>query len=465
MTRLAYSLFLIASLSAAVSSESASAKAPLNVLFVVADDLRDHLGCYGNKTVHTPNIDRLAARGVRFDHAYAQYPVCNPSRSSFLTGLWPDQTGVTDNATLLRSKLPGVVTMPQLFRKNGYYTAAFGKIFHLGGGRNAAAHERWMDLPKSWDEAHAYRATAAGTILEGRNLTNGKLAWCRWGMTAGADDDQPDGQNALQAITLIEKLGDKPWFIGLGFHKPHDPFVAPKKYFDQYPPGSIALYRDPPDLTPAPPLAVGFGEFGAAFTKFTDTERLEYQRAYYAGISFIDAQLGRVLDALDRLRFTERTLIVFLSDHGYHLGERQWWNKNTLFERSTRTPLIIAAPGGTPGVARGLVELVDLFPTIAGVCGLQPPEGLAGQDLQPLLNNPSLPGKAAAFTIVTRGAQQRGDSIRTDRWRYTEWSDGLRELYDHVADPEETKNALDSNPHIAKTLSQQLQAMKQKKFP
>jgi uncharacterized sulfatase len=284
-------------------------------------------------------------------------------------------------------------------------------------------------------------------------------------MTAGSEDDQPDGQNAREAIALMEKLGDKPWFIGLGFHKPHDPFVVPKKYFDLYPPGSIALYRDPKDLTPAPPFAVGFGEFGAAFAKFTDTERLEFQRAYYAGISFIDAQLGRVLDALERLRLTERTLVVFLSDHGYHLGERQWWNKNTLFERSTRTPLIIAAPGGRPGVARGLVELVDLFPTICGVCDLKPPDGLAGQDLRPLLANASLPGKAAALTLVTRGAQQRGDSIRTDRWRFTEWSDGSRELYDHFADPEETRNVVDSNPDIAKTLSQQLQGVKQKKFP
>jgi uncharacterized sulfatase len=449
MTRFAFNLYAIASLSIGVSSATTVARPPLNVLFVVSDDLRDHLGCYGNQTVHTPNIDRLAARGVRFEHAYAQYPVCNPSRSSFLTGLRPDQTGVTDNNTLLRSKLPDVVTLPQFFRQNGYYTAAFGKIFHLGGGRDAAAKERWMDLPKSWDEARAYQATLAGKVVEGRNLTGGALRWCHWGVTAGSDDDQPDGQNAREAIALMEKLGDKPWFIGLGFHKPHDPFVAPQKYFELYPQGAIALYRDPKDMTPAPPLAVGFGEFGAAFRKFTDTERREFQRAYYAGVSFMDAQLGRVLDALHRLGQTDRTLIVFLSDHGYHLGERQWWNKNTLFERSTRTPLIIAAPGGRPGVARGLVELIDLFPTICEVCGLKPPSGLAGQSLKPLLDDPSLPGKAAAFTIVTRGAQQRGESIRTDRWRYTAWSDGKRELYDHLADPEECQNLAGDATHAA----------------
>lgn len=435
-----------------------AANSPPNVLFVVADDLRDTLGCYGNKSVKTPNIDRLAARGVRFERAYVQYPVCNPSRSSFLTGLRPDQTGVTDNSTLLRSKLPDVVTLPQLFRQHGYYAAAFGKIFHLGGGSDTAARHRWMDLPKSWDESHAFEATPTGKIIEGRNLTDGKLRWCQWGMTAGTDDDQPDGQNARAAIALMEKLGEKPWFIGLGFHKPHDPFVAPKKYFDLYPPDSIRLYRDPNEMTPAPPLAVGFGEFGEAFRKFTDTERTEFQRAYYSGVSFIDAQLGRVLAALDRLKLTDRTLIVFIGDHGYHLGEREWWNKNTLFERSTRTPLIIAVPGKKPGIATGIVEFVDIYPTIAELCGVKPPNDLAGQSLRPLIDDLSLPGKTAALTIVTRGVH-RGDSIRTERWRYTEWSDGTQELYDHSSDSEETHNVAQANPEQAKSLSELLHAM------
>jgi len=440
-----------------VSAASSPAAPKPNVLFIAVDDLRDTLGCYGNTTVKTPNIDRLAARGVRFERAYVQYPVCNPSRSSFLSGLRPDQTGVTDNTTMLRAKLPDVVTLPQLLRASGYYSAAFGKIFHLGGGRDMAAKQRWMDLPISWNEAHAYQATPAGRIIEGRNLTGGKLRWCEWGMTAGTDDDQPDGQNAREAIALMEKLGDKPWFIGVGFHKPHDPFVAPKKYFDLYPPGSITLHRDPKDITPAPPLAVGFGEYAVAFGKFTDKERMEFQRAYYAGVSFIDAQVGRVLDALDRLKLTERTLVIFISDHGYHLGERNWWNKNTLFERSTRTPLIVARPGAKPGVARGLVEFVDIYPTVAEFCGVNPPANLAGQSLRPLLDDPAKPGKSAAFTLVTRGPQQRGDTVRTDRWRYTEWSDGARELYDHANDPEETRNLTGRAEH--KTTQEQLKKL------
>ena len=249
----------------------------MNVLFIAVDDLHDTLGCYGNRAVKTPHIDRLAARGVRFDRAYVQYPVCNPSRSSFLSGLRPDETGVTDNQTRLRDMLSEVVTFPQLLRERGWYAAAVGKIFHLGGGRNESLQQKWMDLPKSWDEAQAFPPTPAGReLIEGRNLTDGTLAWCHWGMAAGTDDDQPDGQNARRGVALMERLGDRPWLIAVGFHKPHDPFIAPRKYFDLYPSGSLTLYRDPPGMTPSPPLAVGFGEFGAAFRRFTDQERLEF---------------------------------------------------------------------------------------------------------------------------------------------------------------------------------------------
>ena len=428
-----------------------------NVLFIVADDLRDHLGCYGNAVVKSPNIDRLAARGVRFNRAYVQYPVCNASRSSFLTGLRPDQTGVVNNTTLLRDKLPDVVTFPQLLKERGWHSAAFGKIFHLGGGRSQALRTRWMDLPKSWNTAEVFAPTAIGERkLAGRNLTGGELRWCHWAMADGGDDDQRDGQNARAAIARIKSLGDQPWLLAVGFHKPHDPFIAPKKYFDLYPEESLKLYRDPAGMTPAPPLAVGFGAFGRAFSKFTDQERLEFKRAYYAGISFVDAQVGRLLDTLDSLVLWDRTVVIFMSDHGYHLGERDWWNKNTLFERSCRTPLIIAAPGVKPGVANGLVEFVDLYPTIADLCGVKPPAALAGQTLRPLLADPSAPGKSVAYTIVTRGPIQRGDSIRTDRWRYTEWSDGSKELYDHEVGPENVRNVVDVHPEVVRRLHQRL---------
>jgi uncharacterized sulfatase len=421
-----------------------------NVMFIAVDDLRDTLGCYGNVWAKTPNIDRLAARGVLFERAYVQYPVCNASRSSFLTGLRPDQTGVTDNKTLLRDILPNVVTFPQLLKENGWHSAAFGKIFHLGGGRNAQLRAKWVDVPKSWHTAEAYQQTDLGRRkLAGRNLTGDALKWCHWGMMDGDDDDQPDGQIATAVVERIESLGDKPWLIGAGFMKPHDPFLAPKKYFDLYPEGSLELYRDPKGITLAPPHAVGFGPFGEAFGKFSDAERMEFLRAYYACTSFMDAQVGRVLDALDRLKLWDKTVVIFIGDHGYHLGERNWWNKNTLFDRSCRAPLIVAAPNAKPGVAHGLVEFVDLYPTIADYCGVKPPADLAGQSLRPLVKNPDADGKQAVFTVVKRAPRFRGDSIRTDRWRYTVWSDGSRELYDHSSDAQETRNVVDGHPEVA----------------
>ena len=456
--RLAFLALLAPSLGTwTLAAGAASAK--LNVLFIAVDDLRDTLGCYGNAAVKTPHVDRLAARGVRFERAYVQYPVCNPSRSSFLSGLRPDATGILDNRTRLRTHLPDVVTFPQLLKEHGWHAAAFGKIFHLGGGRDRAERDQWMDLPKSWHTAQAFEATTTGRRkLAGRNLTpNESVAWCHWGMMDGTDDDQPDGQIARAVIEQIERLGDEPWIIGAGFMKPHDPFLAPSRYFDLYPEGSLALYRDPPGTTPAPPLAVGFGELGKAFRNFSDRERMEFLRAYYACTSFMDAQVGRVLEALDRRKLWERTLVIFVGDHGYHLGERDWWNKNTLFDRSCRAPFIIVAPGVKPGVAHGLAEFVDLYPTIADFCGVAPPANLAGRTLRPILQNPAAPGKSAAFTVVTRGAA-RGDSIRTDRWRYTEWSDGGTELYDHAADAEETRNVAGANSVVVRELREQLHA-------
>lgn len=458
--RFSISLIVVFLLSAAGFAHAEEARRP-NILLIAVDDLRDTLGCYGNSAVKTPNIDRLADRSVRFERAYVQYPVCNASRSSLLTGLRPDQTGVTDNRTLLRSKLPEVVTLPQLLKENGWHTAAFGKVFHLGGGRNAALREKWMDLPRSWHTAEAFQPTDVGRRkLAGRNLTGDVLKWCHWGMMDGDDFDQPDGRIAAAAIERMESLGDRPWMIGVGFMKPHDPFLAPKKYFDLYPQEKLRLYRDPADQTPAPPLAVGFGLFGESFRKFTDRERLEFLRSYYACTSFMDAQVGRVLDALDRLGQRDNTIVIFLGDHGYHLGERQWWNKNTLFDRSCRAPLMIAAPDARPGVARGLVEFVDLFPTVADYCGLETPGGRTGVSLRLLLRDPHKPGKEAAVTIVTRGAGARGDSIRTERWRYTEWSDGQQELYDHESDPQETHNVADAHGDVVRRLRTMLSAYK-----
>jgi uncharacterized sulfatase len=413
----------------------------LNVLLIIADDLRDTVGCYGNTQVKTPNIDRLAQRGVRFEHAYVQYPVCNPSRTSFLTGLRCEQTRVVGNATMFRSLMPDVVTLPQLLRQSGWHTVSFGKIFHVGEVMGEI-RDGWNDLGKSWDEARMFQPTGEGQVIEGRNMTGGKLKWCQWGATAGSDEDQPDGQTARHSIEAIEKLTrhGKPWMVAAGFHRPHDPFISPKKYFDLYPPGSLKLYHDPTNITALKPLSIGGGAFAEAFNAFSDVERMEFLRAYYAGVSFTDAQVGRLMDALDRLKLWDKTVVIFIGDHGYHHNERNWWNKNTLFERSCRAPFIVVAPDGKRGeVCRALIEFVDIYPTVADYCGVKAPHQLAGQTLRPLLQNPSGKGRDAAFTLVMRG-QHYGQAVRTERWRYIQWTDGQAELYDELNDPDETRD-------------------------
>ena len=412
-----------------------------NVLFIMSDDLRDTLGCYGHPLAKTPNIDRLAARGVRFDRAYAQYPVCNPSRSSLLTGLRCEETGVTGNGTFFRDLLPEIVTLPQLLRQGGWTTHSFGKIFHTAN-TGEQQREAWLDVGKSWDKAEAVAPAADKPSGERRNLTGGKLPWCEVGIMDGPEEDQPDAHTASAAIHSLQELGagGKPWMVAAGFHRPHDPFHAPRKYFDLYPKDKLPLYLDPTDMTPAPPMAIS-GGWVKVFAGFSDDERRSFLQAYLAGVSFMDAQVGRLIDELDRLHLAENTIIVFLGDNGYHLGERGWWNKNTLFERSCRVPLIIAAPGIRGGqVCLSPVECVDIYPTLADLCDQKPPHTLAGKSLRPLLEDATREHKDAAFTLVARGPKGFGQSVRTPRWRFTRWSDGTMELYDHDADPQETRD-------------------------
>ena len=417
-----------------------------NVLFIAVDDLNHSLGCYGHPLVKSPNIDRLAARGIRFERAYCQFPVCNPSRSSLLTGLRPDTTGILNNTTGFRSKLPNVVTLPQLFRKDGYFTARIGKIFH---GRKDT------DDPLAWDTTSDPKTTPLGQKGQGRNLTDGNVKWCRWLAAEGDDQDQPDGQVAAEAIRLLEQQRDEPFFIAVGFHKPHDPFIAPKKYFDLYPLESLKLPKDPPDRSPEHAQAIASG-WKDEFDRFTEKERREFMRAYYAGISFMDAQLGEIMAAMDRLKLWQNTTVVFFGDHGYHLGERGWWNKNTLFELSARAPLIIATPGmkHKGATCSGIVEFVDIYPTLADLHGLSAPSNLEGKSFTPLLNDPSRPWKKMAFTQVQRG-KIAGRSVRTERWRYTEWDRGKQgaELYDHKNDPGEYYN-LASNPQYEEIVAE-----------
>ncbi|MBL8186861.1 MAG: sulfatase [Acidobacteria bacterium] len=445
------------------SAGSLSSQRP-NVLLIVADDLRNELGCYGSSVAKTPNLDRLAKRGMRFDAAYCQYPVCNPSRTSLLTGLRPDTTRITDNNTNFRTTMPDVVTLPQVFRQNGYHTTSFGKIFHRGLTMEDLRTD--MDDKASWDEVRYFQTTPLGFKGEGRNLTDGKLAWCNWRAAEGADEDQPDGQIAREAINVLEQRAkDKqPFFLAVGLHKPHDPFIAPKKYFDLYPLESLKLWQAPKEPLADPAAALPGGAFREAFGKFTDRERLEFMRAYLAGVSFTDAQAGKIIDALDRLKLTENTIIVFLGDHGYHLGERGWWNKSTLFELSARAPLLVYAPkmkAKGKATAR-LTEFIDLYPTLVELTGLKAPHKLEGRSFAPLLDNPRLKWKEAAYTQVTRG-RFAGYSVRTERWRYTEWDEGRQgaELYDHQTDPHEYRNLINEPKH--KATVEQLKALLKKK--
>ncbi len=424
---------------------SAAAGPRTSVLFIAVDDMNNDLGCYGHPLVQSPNIDRLASRGVRFDHAYCQFPLCSPSRSSLLTGLRPDTTRVFDLKYHFRQGLPDIVTLPQMFANNGYYVARVGKLYHYGNPGDIGTNG--LDDRVSWQE----RVNPAGrdkTALEPDIMSYTPRRGLGSSMAfladkKGVDSEHTDGKVATETIRLLEKHQGEPFFIAAGFYKPHCPWVTPERYFDLY------SLRDI-DLPPISPQT--FGDYPAlalASTKpwpyfgVTADQARECKRAYYAAISFVDAQIGRLLDAVDRLELQDRTIIVFWSDHGYHLGEHGLWFKQSCFEESARVPLIISAPGRkTAGQASGRpVELIDLYPTLADLAGLKPPGNLQGTSLRPLLDNPAEVWSRPAYTQVQRGATP-GHSVRTQRWRYTEWGFGDKgaELYDHDRDPHELHN-------------------------
>jgi iduronate 2-sulfatase len=445
-----------------------------NVLFLISDDLNTMLGCYGDPLAKTPNIDRLAARGVRFDRAYCTFPLCGPSRNSMLTGLYPDSTGIQANALIFRQTIPGQLSLSQAFRQHGYFAGRIGKLYHYNVPNSIGTNGH--DDPGSWE----LELNPAGvdrlkehpqiTTLQ-PNQFGGTLSWYA---SPHPDPEHTDALMAKDADWVLERCArdrSRPFFLAVGFFRPHTPYVAPKNpWFDMYDVSAMpvvdGIEDDRKDI-PAPALASGKAEQD----RMSESQRREVRQAYLASVSFMDAQVGVVLDSLDRHGLTDSTVIVFTSDHGYHMGEHGLWQKMSLFEESSRVPLLIAAPGiSSPGtVAAAPVSHVDLMPTLADLCGVTPPDNVQGQSLVPILQDVSTTGRGWALTEVTRGggnrpnapAPFRGYSLRTSRWRYTEWDEGRkgRELYDHETDPRELTNLAESADHagIVADLSQQLQ--------
>lgn len=447
---------------------------PPNVLLLVSDDCRAAMACYGEPT-RTPNIDRLAAQGLRFDRAYCQYPLCNPSRASFLTGMRPDTTRVYENQTEFRKVIPDTVTLPQLFKNHGYFVARVGKLYHYGVPKQIGTSG--LDDPVSWeqvinprgrdcddeDKIFSIIAGEKATVATGTGNYGGTLSWLA---AEGDDTEQTDGKIAAEACRLLREHKDGPFFLAVGFFRPHTPYVSPKKYFGMYERGGLALATNAPgdrESKPAAALSVFPPHYG-----MDESLQRTVKQAYYASVSFMDAQFGIVLDELERLGLAQNTVVVFLSDHGYHLGEHGQWQKMTVFEETARVPLIVRAPGmKAAGRTTGrLAELVDVYPTVADLCGLPAPKTLEGASLRPLLDNPEMAWKKGAFTQVIhnrkggRGTKVGGKeggvmgrSVRTEQFRYTEWGEGGAdgaELYDHSADPLELRNLAGEAAQAAK---------------
>ncbi|MBL7187233.1 MAG: sulfatase [Phycisphaerae bacterium] len=502
-----------------------------NVLFIAVDDLRPELGCYGHELVHSPNIDRLARQGMRFDRTYCQVAICSPSRASLMTGLRPDSAGVVDNVTYFRDTVPDVVTLPQHFRSHGYETVYIGKIYHAA----------MRDEEKSWSRKAVYAKPSYRRDVGGYQLAQNQALVQRrreevklkygqvklGGLACGPavesadvpDDAYQDGRSTEAAIATLRQLkGKKPFLLAVGFHKPHLPFVAPKKYWDFYDPKEIDLADNPFVPKDAPSVGMhssfelrvrhGVPKSGA----IPDDMARNLIHGYLACVSYVDAQIGRIISELERLGLRDNTIIMLWGDHGWHLGEHTLWGKATNFEIATRCPLIVSARGmkKTGGSSDALVELLDMYPSLCDLAGLPVPEHVEGRSFVPLLDDPGRMWKLAVFSQfpcpalrewaamplspemrgtffgpLVRGVEQKlkaeaperysedlynnhlmGYSMRTDRYRFTIWID-IRdpdaepvavELYDHREGPDENANIAGhpENARLVRKLTVQL---------
>jgi iduronate 2-sulfatase len=452
--------------------EAASGR--LNVLFIAIDDLRPQLHCYGREEMVTPNLDNLAAESRLFEHHYVQVPTCGASRCALLTGRYPDRPEAYDNdafGRLPREESQAAASLPQLFRTHGYRTVSIGKVTHSPDG---AREDGEAELPFSWDEfgvpSGKWRSgwSAFFAYADGSTRVPGMTPATEHADVP--DDGYPDGLIAEAAITKLNELKDRPFFLAVGFFKPHLPFNSPDRYWDLYAADTVPAARytqAPKNVDPEislhksselTPRYTGLAQPGVVTTE----EGAHLRHAYASCVSYVDAQVGRVLAELRRLGLDKNTVVVVWGDHGWHLGEHGIWGKHTLHEVALRSPLIVLTPGmAAPGEsASGIVEAVDLYPTLAELCGLVPPGGIDGRSFARMLNDPHAPGKPAAFGFWAAG---RAHSVRTARYRFTRWTAPHEpthviqaELYDHDADPEETVNIAADHPDLVQELDTQL---------
>jgi arylsulfatase A-like enzyme len=467
---------------------AAGGKRP-NILFIASDDMRPQLGCYGDTVVKSPNLDALAARGMVFKRAFCQQALCSPSRISLLSGRHPWTTQIYQIGPPLRSTLPDIVTLPQLFKNNGWFTRSLGKIFHIGIDDAASwSVPSWTSKTMRYDpdnvakvKAAADKLRAAGREIPQKGQGAPQFAGAAFSAPDCADDALTDGDITNKAIAELREFAQKPeqpFFLGVGFVNPHVPWVAPKRYYDFYPLADLKLPANRYVPKNAPAYAAKSGDDFYWYSNvpkdrvISDDFGRRCLQGYLAAISYVDACIGRVLAELDKLGLRENTIIAFWGDHGYYMGEHSWWGgKHNNYEGATHAPLIVAAPGmkaaGKPTEA--LVEFVDIFPSLAELAHLPLPDGLEGKSFAPLLDDPKLPWKAVAISEYPKGGHQ-GTAMRTDRYRYVEWRDKKGqpvdcELYDHASDPQENENIAGQpeQAKLIKELAAQLAACRQRK--
>lgn len=441
-----------------MSSWAAAAEKPMNVLFIISDDLTPTaLSCYGNKVSQTPNIDRLASQGTRFTHAYCNATYCGPSRASFLSGYYPHATKVFGYVSP-RPKIGDRPTWPQYFRDNGYYTARVSKIYHMGVPGGIESGGDGADDPISWDERFnspgpEWKAPGDGETLESNPDGKRPVVGGNTFVVVEADGDDlvhSDGKTAAKAVALIEQhaKAEQPFFLAVGFVRPHVPFVSPRKYVEAYKPYAKNELPEkvPGDWDDIPKQGINY--------KTSKNMKMDIRRqkkavgGYYGAVAFLDAQVGKVLDALEASGEADNTIVIFTSDHGFHLGQHDFWAKVSLHEESASVPLIIKVPGKEPAVCDSLTQLLDLYPTTAALCGLKPQDRLQGKDISPLLSNPK---EVVHDEILNVSPMQNGFLLRTADWafiQYNEDASGGVELFDMNQDPQQYNN-LASDPDYA----------------